>query len=97
MTRPLLVIYATVALDAAGIALVFPVLPGLLRAITGRHEVSATFGAMLALYALMQFVFAPVMGALSDRYGRRPSVAILRGSCRASSPVAGGWRQFSAR
>jgi MFS transporter, DHA1 family, tetracycline resistance protein len=76
MSRPLVVIFATVALDAAGIALIFPILPGLLRSMTGTDEVSSLFGAMLALYALMQFVFAPVLGVLSDRYGRRPVLLI---------------------
>ncbi|VWC02422.1 transporter, major facilitator family protein [Burkholderia lata] len=72
MNRPLAVIFATVVLDAAGIALIFPILPGLLRSMTGTDDVSSLFGAMLAIYALMQFVFAPVLGVLSDRYGRRP-------------------------
>lgn len=72
MKRPLIVIFATVALDAAGIALIFPILPGLLRSMTGANEISSLFGAMLAVHALMQFVFAPVLGVLSDRYGRRP-------------------------
>ncbi len=72
MSRRFVVIYATIALDAAGIALIFPVMPGLLRSLTGTNEVSTLFGAMLALYAFMQFVFAPVVGVLSDRYGRRP-------------------------
>ena len=81
MSRPLAVIFATVALDAAGIALIFPILPALLRSMTGRDEVSALFGAMLALYAFMQFVFAPVLGVLSDRYGRRPVLLVsLAGS-----------------
>ena len=72
MNRAFLVILATGVLDGAGFALVFPVLPGLLREMTGVEEVSTLFGAMLALYAFMQFVFAPVLGVLSDRYGRRP-------------------------
>ena len=81
MNRPLAVIYATVALDAAGLALIFPILPGLLRSMTGVHEVSALFGDMLALYALMQFVGAPVLGVLSDRFGRRPVLLLsLAGS-----------------
>jgi DHA1 family tetracycline resistance protein-like MFS transporter len=72
VNRPLVVIFATIALDAAGIALIFPILPGLLRSMTGADEISALFGTMLALYAFMQFVCAPVLGVLSDRYGRRP-------------------------
>lgn len=81
MIPPLFIILATVALDAAGIGLIFPILPRLLREMSGLGEVSALFGAMLALYALMQFVFAPVLGVLSDRYGRRPVLLLsLAGS-----------------
>lgn len=81
MRKPLVVIYATVAIDAAGIALIFPILPALLRSMTGRDEVSSLFGIMLALYAFMQFVFAPVLGILSDRFGRRPVLLLsLAGS-----------------
>jgi DHA1 family tetracycline resistance protein-like MFS transporter len=69
--RPL-VIFITVALDAAGIALIFPILPALLREMTGKDEISALFGSILALYAVMQFICAPVLGVLSDRFGRRP-------------------------
>jgi DHA1 family tetracycline resistance protein-like MFS transporter len=77
MSRPLLVIYATVAIEAAGVAILMPILPDLIRAQHGPHDarqVSLLFGAMLALYALMQFIFAPVLGLLSDRYGRRPAL-----------------------
>ncbi len=81
LVRPLFVILATVALDAAGIGLIFPILPRLLREMSGAGEVSALFGAMLALYALMQFAFSPVLGVLSDRFGRRPVLLIsLAGS-----------------
>jgi len=81
MRRPLFVICAIVARDAAGISLIFPVLPILLRALTSMDEISVLFGATLALYALMQFVFAPVLGVLSDHYGRRPLLLLsLAGS-----------------
>lgn len=66
------VIFATVVLDAIGIGLVFPILPALLRDVTHADNVAAYIGIMTALYALMQFVFAPILGALSDRLGRRP-------------------------
>jgi DHA1 family tetracycline resistance protein-like MFS transporter len=81
MNRSLVVIFAIAAVDAAGIALIFPILPNLLRDITGVEQITRLFGQVLALYALMQFVFAPVLGVLSDRYGRRPILLLsLAGS-----------------
>ncbi len=72
MTKSLVVIFAAIALDAAGIGLVFPILPRLLQEVTHTPNIAPYIGVMTALYALMQFVFAPVLGALSDRLGRRP-------------------------
>jgi DHA1 family tetracycline resistance protein-like MFS transporter len=72
MKRPLIVIYATVILDAAGIGLTLPIFPRLLRDVGHADDLGWRFGAFLALYALMQFVFSPVLGALSDRFGRKP-------------------------
>ncbi len=66
--RPLIVILSTVALDAVGIGLIMPVLPGLLRDLVHSNDVTAHYGILLALYALMQFACAPVLGALSDRF-----------------------------
>ncbi len=74
--RSLAVIYATVALDAAGIGLVFPILPRLIQDVTHIPHVAPYVGWMAALYAAMQFVFAPVLGALSDRLGRRPVLLV---------------------
>ncbi|WP_165064462.1 Tet(A)/Tet(B)/Tet(C) family tetracycline efflux MFS transporter [Paludisphaera rhizosphaerae] len=72
MNRPLLVILATATLDAVGMGLVLPILPSLLREVSHETEVAEHFGYFLAVYALMQFVFSPILGALSDRFGRRP-------------------------
>jgi DHA1 family tetracycline resistance protein-like MFS transporter len=74
--RSLAVIYSTVALDAAGIGLVFPILPRLIQDVTHIPDVAPYVGWMAALYAAMQFVFAPVLGALSDRLGRRPVLLV---------------------
>ncbi len=74
--RALAVIYATVALDAAGIGLVFPILPRLIQDVTHTADVAPYVGCMAALYAAMQFVFAPVLGALSDWLGRRPVLLV---------------------
>jgi DHA1 family tetracycline resistance protein-like MFS transporter len=76
MSRPLVVIFAAIALDAVGIGLIFPILPSLLQDVTSAENVAAYIGLLTALYAAMQFVFAPVLGSLSDRLGRRPVLLI---------------------
>lgn len=72
MNKALVAILSTVALDAIGAGLIFPILPDLLVEVTGGGDIGWLYGVMLAVYAVMQFVFAPVLGALSDRFGRRP-------------------------
>lgn len=72
MRRSLLVLYTAVCLDAVGIGLVFPILPRLLAEVTHASNIAPHLGVMASLYAGMQFVFAPMLGALSDRIGRRP-------------------------
>ena len=76
MTRPLIVIYAAIGLDAVGIGLIFPILPRLLEEVTQTPDISPYIGIMTALYATMQFIFAPVLGALSDNFGRRPVLLV---------------------
>ncbi len=76
MNKALVVVLLSVTLDAIGIGLIFPILPGLLRELTGTVEISALYGAILAGYALMLFLFAPILGVLSDRFGRRPILMI---------------------
>ncbi|WP_405051514.1 TCR/Tet family MFS transporter [Silvimonas sp.] len=76
MNKPLIVIFTAIGLDAVGIGLIFPILPRLLEEVTHAGNVAPWIGIMTALYAVMQFVFAPVLGALSDRLGRRPILLI---------------------
>jgi DHA1 family tetracycline resistance protein-like MFS transporter len=65
-------IFITLVLDIIGIGLVVPVLPRLIASYSGGvSSGSSTYGLFVAAYAFMQFVFAPVLGSLSDRYGRR--------------------------
>lgn len=76
MNKALVVIFSAICLDAVGIGLVFPILPRLLEQVTQSQDIAHWIGIMTALYALMQFVFAPLLGALSDNYGRRPVLLI---------------------
>lgn len=79
MKKPLIVIFTAIVLDAIGIGLVFPILPGLLHQVTHSGNVAPYIGITTAIYAVMQFVFAPVLGALSDKLGRRPVLLISLG------------------
>ncbi|GBR09594.1 TCR/Tet family MFS transporter [Gluconobacter frateurii] len=85
----LTVIYATVALDAAGIGVVFPILPRLIQDVTHTGDVAACVGWLASLYAAMQFVFAPVLGALSDRLGRRPILLVSLAGTAANYVIMG--------
>ncbi|MEJ1969592.1 MAG: TCR/Tet family MFS transporter [Rhizomicrobium sp.] len=76
MNRPLVVIFAAIGLDAVGIGLIFPILPRLLEDVTHSRNIAPYIGMMIALYAVMQFIFAPMLGALSDNLGRRPVLLI---------------------
>jgi len=76
LNRALVVILAAVTLDAVGIGLIFPILPALLRDVGHISEVATLLGIMLALYSACQFLFSPILGVLSDRFGRRPVLLI---------------------
>ena len=68
----------TVLLDMIGIGLIIPVLPKLVTTMHGGtiSEGSYVFGWFVASYALMQFACAPILGKLSDQFGRRPIILI---------------------
>ncbi len=67
-------IFATVFFDTLGFGIIIPVLPGLVVSFAGGDTArgAEVFGLFGTVWALMQFLFAPLLGALSDRYGRRP-------------------------
>ena len=74
----LLFILVTVGIDATGIGIIFPVMPQLMTEVTGSDIAHAALwgGALATSYSAMQFLFGPVVGNLSDRYGRRPVLLI---------------------
>ena len=68
-------ILVVVFIDVLGIGLAMPVLPMLVGDYTPSRELqSYWYGALVIVYGLMQFVCAPLLGALSDRFGRRPVI-----------------------
>jgi len=74
----LAIILTTLFIDMVGIGIVLPILPGLVRELIGGSVSQASYvlGLPFALYALCQFFFAPLIGALSDRFGRRPIIVV---------------------
>ena len=68
-------IFITLLIDVTGLGLIIPVVPKLIEDLLHTTNISkvALFGGLLTFsYAIMQFLFAPVLGNLSDKYGRRP-------------------------
>jgi DHA1 family tetracycline resistance protein-like MFS transporter len=77
-TGPFAFILATLVIDAIGIGIVFPIMPELMDRVGASGAGQGAFwgGILLAAYAGAQFVFAPVVGSLSDAYGRRPVLLV---------------------
>jgi multidrug resistance protein len=68
---PLIVIFTTVFIDLVGFGIVIPVLPFYAEG-TAFNATPRTVGLLFASYSIMQLIFSPVLGSLSDKHGRRP-------------------------
>lgn len=71
-------IFITILIDVIGLGIIIPVIPSLIEDLAGAglSEASRIGGWLLFSYAIMQFIFAPVLGELSDKFGRRPVLLI---------------------
>jgi DHA1 family tetracycline resistance protein-like MFS transporter len=71
-------IFFTVTLDMLALGMIAPVLPRLVTSFLGGNQVSASqmIGVFATLFAAMQFFFSPILGSISDRFGRRPVVLL---------------------
>ena len=72
--NPIIFIFITVLIDCIGIGIIVPVIASLVTEVShvSLNQATTYSGYMMATYAIMQFIFAPVLGGLSDKYGRRP-------------------------
>lgn len=71
-------IFITIVLDMLAVGMIVPVLPGLVTSFMGGNteQGARMYGVFGTVWALMQFFFAPVLGTMSDRFGRRPIVLL---------------------
>jgi len=72
--NPILFVFITVLIDCIGIGIIFPVAATIVTEVAHVEVNQATTisGLMMTSYALMQFLFSPLLGGISDRFGRRP-------------------------
>lgn len=75
---PFVFIILTVIIDAIGVGIIMPVTPDLVKELTGNDISGAALwgGALMFSFAVMQFLFMPIVGNLSDKFGRRPVLLI---------------------
>jgi DHA1 family tetracycline resistance protein-like MFS transporter len=77
-SRSLWIVFAILLVDTMGFGIVIPILPKLVEHLLGGAvgRASTIYGLLLASFALMSFHFSPIMGALADRFGRRPILSL---------------------
>ncbi len=80
--NPVLFIYGTILLDALGVGLIFPMMPDLMERVGAGDTASGAIwgGGLMSAYALMMFIFSPIIGGLSDAYGRKPVLLLALAS-----------------
>jgi DHA1 family tetracycline resistance protein-like MFS transporter len=71
-------IFITILIDCIGFGIIIPVLPNLIKELSGKSLAAASEygGLLLVAYSIAQFIFSPIVGGLSDKYGRRPILLI---------------------
>jgi DHA1 family tetracycline resistance protein-like MFS transporter len=76
--RPIIFIFITILIDCIGLGVIIPTLPALIKELSGENtSMAATYGGIMNFsYAFMAFLFSPILGGLSDKYGRRPILLI---------------------
>lgn len=76
--KPLILIFITLLIDVIGIGIIIPIIPKLLQNLGGYtlSEASSLGSWLIIAFALPQFLFSPLIGALSDKFGRRPILLI---------------------
>ncbi|MCP4073800.1 MAG: TCR/Tet family MFS transporter [Hyphomicrobiales bacterium] len=78
MRSSLLIVLFTVMINMMGVGMAWPILPLLVRELTGGSisQVATIYGATAIIFSLMQFIVSPLMGILSDRFGRKPVMLV---------------------
>jgi DHA1 family tetracycline resistance protein-like MFS transporter len=76
--RALFFIFLTILIDCIGLGIIIPTLPALIQELTGENiSAAASYGGLMNFsYAIMSFLFSPILGGLSDKFGRRPILLI---------------------
>lgn len=73
-----LFIFITIVIDSTGLGIIIPSLPRLIAEVSNLsvNKSASYYGLILGCYALMQFIFSPIIGSISDRFGRRPIILL---------------------